>query len=201
MHPFHHGFFHHHHFRRGGPSRLFWFILGAGVATYWHRSYEMHAHGHYWHCLSHANRRRIDDAQVQQHPVTAANTTASVPSGTVAVSTSSMPTAFPSPFDSGMQPIAPQPPRWAWANASQSSDGTFGWNQKEWEEDKERLRDFQRRAQDTMVEMSESTLDSILSTVESMKKKLAEHRTLREQHQRQYEEEFERARKEPRRYV
>jgi len=180
---------------------LLWFIIGAGAATYWHRSHEMHAHGHYWHCVSHANRRRIEDVQAQQQAAATTHSDASVPSSNAPAPSLSTSAALSSQFGNGMQPTPPQPPRWAWANASQSSDGTFGWNQKEWEEDKERLRELQRRAQDTMVEMSESTLDSILSTVESMKGKLAEHRALREQQQKQYEDELERAKKEPRRYV
>ncbi|KAG1808603.1 uncharacterized protein BJ212DRAFT_638891 [Suillus subaureus] len=82
-----------------------------------------------------------------------------------------------------------------------NGDGTAGWNQREWEEDKERLKEIQKRAEDAMLDMSESTLESIVSTVEALKTKLAQHKTQREQERKNYEEELERQKKEPLRYV
>lgn len=54
----HHGFWHHqqqawhnphgnpaqivHHIRRRGPSRLLWFVLGAGATTLWLKSHQRH---------------------------------------------------------------------------------------------------------------------------------------------------------------
>jgi len=80
-------------------------------------------------------------------------------------------------------------------------DGTWGWNQGEWEADRVRLKEIQKRTEDAMLDMSESTLESIVSTVESLKSKLAQHKTQREQQRKVYEEELERQQKEPRRYV
>ncbi|KAG2364114.1 hypothetical protein BDR07DRAFT_827876 [Suillus spraguei] len=50
-------------------------------------------------------------------------------------------------------------------------------------------------------DMSESTLESIVSTVEALKTKLGQHKTQREQERKKYEEELERQKKEPLRYV
>ncbi|KAJ7583290.1 hypothetical protein C8J56DRAFT_1055052 [Mycena floridula] len=50
----------------------------------------------------------------------------------------------------------------------------------QWERDKARLLELVKYAQDTAADLSESTLDSILTTVESLKAKLAEHRAQRE---------------------
>lgn len=56
----------------------------------------------------------------------------------------------------------------------------MGWNQQEWEENKERLRNIQKRVSEAMVDMSESTLESIVSTAEALKARLAENRARRE---------------------
>lgn len=104
------------------------------------------------------------------------------------------------------KPDAPahQENRWGFVVKSQfdgSRDGSLGWNQQEWEADKERLKEIQKRTEDAMLDMSESTLESIVSTVESLKSKLNQHKTQREQQRKSYEEELERQQKESRRYV
>jgi hypothetical protein len=66
----------------------------------------------------------------------------------------------------------PQEHGWNFIHRNQhdrNEDGTVGWNQREWEEDKERLKEIQKRAEDAMLDMSESTLESIVSTVEALK--------------------------------
>jgi hypothetical protein len=36
---------------RYGPSRLLWFVIGAGAATWWHKHHEMNSYwGHWGHC-------------------------------------------------------------------------------------------------------------------------------------------------------
>lgn len=100
--------------------------------------------------------------------------------------------------------LEPQEHRWNFIYKNQpdrNGDGTAGWNQREWEEDKERLKEIQRRTEDAMLDMSESTLESIVSTVEALKTKLAQHKTQREQERMNYEKELERQKKEPPRYV
>ncbi|KAJ3483112.1 hypothetical protein NLI96_g6539 [Meripilus lineatus] len=68
-----------------------------------------------------------------------------------------------------------------------------------WDEDRKRMNDFGRQAQETFTELSEATLDSLLTTIEMLKAKLAEQKAqrekedreleaLRQEQQRQYEE-------------
>jgi len=162
-----------HHFR--GPSRILWFILGAGVATFWHRSRDIREHrAQYFPCVMQSRR---------------------VEGGGVPTSEHSIPPVY-------SKPDAPTPHdnRWGFAVRSHP-DGTWGWNEREWEADRERLKEIQKRTEDTMLDMSESTLESIVSTVESLKSKLSQHKTQREQQRKNYEEELERQQKEPRRYV
>ncbi|KAG2113102.1 uncharacterized protein F5147DRAFT_62170 [Suillus discolor] len=171
MYPYHHRYY----FR--GPSRIVWFILGAGTATFWNCSRHMREHrAQYFPCVMQAPRVEGSGEQ-------------------------STPPVYSKPDAPG--PV-PQEHRWNFIYRSQPNrnvDGTAGWNQREWEEDKERLKEIQKRAEDAMLDMSESTLESIVSTVEALKTKLAQHKTQREQEQKNYEEEFERQKKEPRRFV
>lgn len=164
-------YYHRYHFR--GPSRIVWFILGAGVATFWHRSRQMREYrAQYFPCVMQA--RRIEGNG--EHPT--------------------------SPV---YKPDAPANQEHGWnfmhrTQPDRNGDETVGWNQREWEEDKERLKEIQKRAEDAMLDMSESTLESIVSTVEALKTKLAQHKTQREQERKNYEE-LERQKKEPPRYV
>ncbi|KAG6381614.1 hypothetical protein JVT61DRAFT_212 [Boletus reticuloceps] len=151
MHPYQHVFLHR------GPSRIFWFFIGAGVATWWHHSSIMRDHrAQYFPCVMH---RRVQD----------------------------------SPSDPPPQEAAPWKPSWG-------PDRTpAGWHQqRDWEQDKERLRHIQKRAGETVrnppsippvahiksspqvIDLSESTLDSIVTSAESLKAKLAELRAERE---------------------
>ncbi|KAH7890758.1 hypothetical protein F5I97DRAFT_1923248 [Phlebopus sp. FC_14] len=134
------------------PSRILWFLVGAGVATFWHNSRAMREHrAQYFPCVM--RQRRVDG-----------------------------PSAVDSPRPS--DPAGLQDGRWVWkANRGpeHETDGTLGWNQREWEEDKERLRNLQKRAGEAVADFSESTLDSVVAAAESLKAKLAEHRVLREQ--------------------
>ncbi|KAG1760135.1 hypothetical protein EDD22DRAFT_955235 [Suillus occidentalis] len=167
MHPY-------YHFR--GPSRIVWFILGAGAATFWHCSHQMREHrAQYFPCVMQA--RHIEGSG--EHP---------------------------GPTSPIYKPDAPAPQEHRWnsihrAQPDRNGDGTAGWNQREWEEDKERLKEIQKRAEDAMLDMSESTLGSIVSTVEALKTKLAQHKTQREQERKNFEEELEKQKKNPPRYV
>jgi len=52
-----------------------------------------------------------------------------------------------------------------------------------------------------MTKISEATLDSVMTTMEALKLKLAEHRAQREEAQRQLEEQLEEQKKNPHRFV
>ncbi|KIJ65690.1 hypothetical protein HYDPIDRAFT_187395 [Hydnomerulius pinastri MD-312] len=146
MHPFHHVYLHR------GPSRIFWFILGAGAATWWHYSRSMREHrAQYFPCVMQQRRLEGQNGDTSGY--------------------SPRPSDPPAPQEGG---------RWVWkASWGPDQDGTVGWKQREWDEDKERLKNMQKRAGDAVVDMSESTLDSIVSAAESLKAKLAEHRAQR----------------------
>ncbi|KAJ7486101.1 hypothetical protein B0H11DRAFT_2016945 [Mycena galericulata] len=66
-----------------------------------------------------------------------------------------------------------------------------------WEQERARIREVSRSAGDTVAELSEATLNTVLQATEALKAKMAEHRALREQ-ERQLEEE---RRRNPPRYV
>ncbi|KAI5992583.1 hypothetical protein F5J12DRAFT_435761 [Pisolithus orientalis] len=141
---------HPHVFLHRPASRIFWFLIGAGVATWWHHSRVMRDHhSQYWPCVVQQQRR----GALQDQP-----TGGSEP------------------------PIAYQErdARWGWRHNPSSPGATVGWNQQEWEENKERLRNIQKRVSEAMVDMSESTLESIVSTAEALKARLAENRARRE---------------------
>ncbi|PFH52627.1 hypothetical protein AMATHDRAFT_2023 [Amanita thiersii Skay4041] len=58
----------------------------------------------------------------------------------------------------------------------------------QWAEEREKLIEVTRKAGETMAEMSETTLDVVLNTLENLKSKLAEQRAQREQQRRMFEE-------------
>jgi len=72
---------------------------------------------------------------------------------------------------------------------------------RQWEEEKLKLQAIGQQAEDVMAKLSEATLDSVMSTMEALKLKLAEHRAQREAAQRQLEQELEEQRKNPHRFV
>ncbi|KAJ4473827.1 hypothetical protein J3R30DRAFT_3707792 [Lentinula aciculospora] len=77
-------------------------------------------------------------------------------------------------------------------------ESKFEQQKKEWEQERANLL---AKAHDTMTELSESTLDSLSSTVEALKTKLAEHRFKREEQQKLVEKELEEQKQKPIRYV
>ncbi|KAF8552407.1 hypothetical protein OG21DRAFT_125829 [Imleria badia] len=102
MHPYQHIFLHR------GPSRIFWFFLGAGVATWWHHSSMMRDHrAQYFPCVMH--HRRVQDA----------------------------------PSDA---PSQEAPWKSSWGPVRTAS----GWPQRDWEQDRERLKHLQKRAGETV---------------------------------------------------
>ncbi|KAI6044327.1 hypothetical protein EDC04DRAFT_427700 [Pisolithus marmoratus] len=142
---------HHPHVYLHRPaSRILWFLIGAGVATWWHHSRTMRDHhSQYWPCVMQQHRRGALQDQ---------------PTGT----------------GSEPNPYQERDTRWGWRPSPSPSGVTAGWNQQEWEENKERLRNIQKRVSEAMVDTSESTLESIVSTAEALKARLAERRARRE---------------------
>ncbi|KAJ7132956.1 hypothetical protein C8R46DRAFT_1140123 [Mycena filopes] len=70
--------------------------------------------------------------------------------------------------------------------------------QRDWEQERARVRDFSQNAGDAFVELSEATLTTIMQATEALKIKMAEHRVHREEERRM---EDERRRNGPPRYV
>ncbi|KAL0566315.1 hypothetical protein V5O48_015699 [Marasmius crinis-equi] len=108
--------------------RIFWFILGAGAATWWSKHHQMH----------YTNSRGFYHHHIEAPP--------SQPSGV--------------------------------ANPQREAD-------------RERMRDVTRQAGNTVTDMSEASLDMLLTTVESLKEKLAQHRLERERMQAEQRQSFE----------
>ncbi|KAF9257925.1 hypothetical protein L218DRAFT_1080691 [Marasmius fiardii PR-910] len=99
---------------------FFWFILGAGTATWWSH--------HRQHCDGPYRRRRLPEAG----------------------------------------PTQSQAPVTTYAGTAQ------------WEADRARFMEVSRQVGDTVTDMSEASLDMLLTTVQAMKERLAQHRMERE---------------------
>jgi len=179
-----------HHFRRG-PRRLIWFILGGVAATWWMKHKEMRSHERYMDCVRRqpvlsASPPEMNGDTFQQTQNQSQNTPPPPPSppasrtqwGGNAEAQYQAPTANPMP------PAMP-----------------FGWSNQQWEEEKEKMWAMGRQAGDTASELSEATLEHVLSTVETLKAKLAEHRAERERQCKLFEQKMEEQKKEPRHYV
>ncbi|KAK7051216.1 hypothetical protein VNI00_004716 [Paramarasmius palmivorus] len=129
--------------------RLFWFFIGAGAATWWHKH-------HQYSVFSECHRRRTD-----YHIGTGASNDTSQAAG----------------------------------QASSHQD---------WAEERARIREVSRQVGDTVTEISEATLDTLLASVQAMKDRLAQNRLERERfevEQRRQMEEAQRRSPSPTRYV
>jgi hypothetical protein len=126
-------YYHMHHFNRG-PRRFVWFILGGVAATWWFKHKEMRAYQRYTgYCV--------------QKPV--------------------LPAAVPVPGPEMNETTPNQsqtqnaPPRTYWGGNAQAQYEApraspppaampFGWNNQQWEEEKERMWAMGRQAGDTV---------------------------------------------------
>ncbi|KAF8909402.1 hypothetical protein CPB84DRAFT_1766051 [Gymnopilus junonius] len=155
------------HWHRG-PSRILWFALGAVTAAWWIKRKDSDRHV-FGHC------RRLPP---QYYPPT---------DSTVPPSTS--PVTWPQTFSDIPRAINNIPPAADPSSASRS----------EWlsDEERERLANLSRQATDAMVDLTESTLESVLTTAQSLKAKLAEHRAQRQSQQKAIEQQLEEKRKTP----
>ncbi|PIL24990.1 hypothetical protein GSI_12877 [Ganoderma sinense ZZ0214-1] len=193
--------YHHwHHAHRCGraTSRLFWFFVGAGTATWWHCHKEFHAWQHAHAC----GRDRIP-----QHAYPAPGAAPPPPSPTPATAADAQgPT--PGTVDNR--------DRWGWGHGWGHGWGNWGkengngpngngnWDRWGWgnrgpngnakpegawgpgtPSEKAPEKDIMEQATDTIADLSEATLNNLLVTVESLKAKLAEHRAQRDQQERE----------------
>ncbi|KAH9924748.1 uncharacterized protein B0H18DRAFT_955357 [Fomitopsis serialis] len=173
--------------RHRRAPRLLWFLIGAGTATFWIKSHQAHE----WKAR-HCWRDRIPQ---DAYPVPSG-------SGAQAYATGNTPGAEEQKRECGR--------RWGWSwsskdghRPSQSPSSVQetpaatvpGQAQAQaphvlpapmptdrWDEERHRVQALGKQATDTISELSEATLDSVLATVQSLKVKLAEARTQREQH-------------------
>ena len=154
MHPYY------YHFHRG-PSRILWFILGGVTAAWWMKRKEMN--GHHPRYLGGCVRHPVQPAAINGSEYT------------------SQPNHHQSQTPPRTQwPVNPDPP------ASEPIRMPFGWSEQQWEEEKERMWAMGQQAGATVrfmpsrpsiflltfsqaSELSEATLDQVLSTVESLK--------------------------------
>ncbi|KAF9266997.1 hypothetical protein L218DRAFT_956083 [Marasmius fiardii PR-910] len=192
--PFHwHSWYHHHGGRR--PSRLLWFLIGAGTATFF--IYRKQAHRNddaYWgHCRKvpvqpppqiQANLERGRSMEPFQIPVPQ-HVQPRIP-----VDHSLPPTFTQAQMQTSSTPGHPHPFQWGFQSFEQQ--------RAQWEQDRERL---MSKAQETMSDMSEATLESLSGTIETLRTKLAEHRAQREKQQKLLEQELEEKKKNPPRWV
>jgi len=164
-----------------GPRRLLWFVIGAGTATWWIKHREMNNNGGMtW---GHCRRPNIQN--------TPAPTTASADGSNVNPQDSSF--SFRD-VPRAINNISPPSRDWGW-----------GWGEKKLaekhQEEQDQLADLRRQATETMTDITEATLESILSTAEVLKAKLAESRELRKKKEEQLQREIEERSKTPPRLI
>lgn len=128
--------------------RLFWFIVGAGTATWWMKHHEVPQPQYQVTYPDSQKRDKSRECAANQPSVTLTECQ-----------------------------------RWGWGHR-------WGHNktQAEWDEDRAKMVALSRQATDTMGEVSEAALDTLLTTVTALKSKLAEVRAQREQEQKRMEE-------------
>ncbi|KAJ6518681.1 hypothetical protein C8R45DRAFT_1065623 [Mycena sanguinolenta] len=157
-----------------GPRRTVWFILGATAATFYHHHREAHRHTHeryFGHCFRPPVQYRPND-----------------PSNAVPEPPQWRPRDIPNTINN----IPPTSLPWGYPESHKD---------RQWEEEKQKMHAIGRQAEEVMTKLSEDALDSIMSSVEALKAKLAEHRALREAAQRQLEKELEEQKNRPHRFV
>ncbi|KAJ6591696.1 hypothetical protein DFH09DRAFT_1273564 [Mycena vulgaris] len=164
------------HSWHGGPRRAIWFILGAASASMWMCRKECHSQTHeryFGHCF----RPPIHPIQPRTPPA------------------EPQPDAGqwrPRDIPAAVNNIPPSQLPWGYPESHRD---------RQWEEEKLKLQAIGQQAEDVMAKLSEATLDSVMSTMEALKLKLAEHRAQREAAQRELEKQLEAQRNNPHRFV
>ncbi|KAH9945701.1 hypothetical protein B0H21DRAFT_743615 [Amylocystis lapponica] len=134
------------------PYRLFWFVVGAASATVYFRSHDL--------CHSRADPRLRWRDQAPQP-------------------------AVPAPDPQNPSAPAPAPPNPSDARRSWQSSWHWHWPREDtapaqWQEERQRMHALGAHATDTLADVSEATLESLLAAVQGLKAKLAETRALRD---------------------
>ncbi|KAF9501399.1 hypothetical protein BDN71DRAFT_1501119 [Pleurotus eryngii] len=174
-----------------GPSRFVWFSFGAIAATIWAKRMECYPQGRsYGHCY-----------RVPPHylPPPTPPPTPRTPETTEEPSLWSADASNVSSVIKGLpQAINNIPP----ADDSRLPR-SFGERvqQEKWEEEKERMLELGRQVGDSMAEISEATLDSVMSAIEALKNKVTMHRIQREEQRKKLEKEVEQEKSKPFRWV
>ncbi|KAF5362440.1 hypothetical protein D9756_002417 [Leucocoprinus leucothites] len=167
---------HYPHYWRRGPSRLLWFIVGAGAATWWHKHHEMHKHEWTW---GHCRRAAIQNPPPNTPPSTDgsdANTSDS------SFSLKNLPRSI-----NNIPPAG-----WSWAERQEA---------EKYKEQQDHLADLRKQATDAMSDMTEATLESILSGAEALRAKLIASRELRKKQEEQLKREIAEQEKNPPRLI
>jgi len=160
-----------------GPRRAVWFIIGAASASFWYHHKEAHRHTHeryFGHCF----RPPVHYRPNEQSNTTPAN--------------HEPPQWRPRDIPSTINNLPPASLPWGYPESHKD---------RQWEEEKQKMQAIGRQAEEVMAKLSEEALDSIMSSMEALRVKLAEHRALREAAQRQLEKELEEQRNRPHRFV
>ncbi|KAJ7504504.1 hypothetical protein B0H11DRAFT_1982707 [Mycena galericulata] len=166
-------FYPHHGFHSWrGPRRAIWFILGAASATLWMNHHEAHRQTHERY-FGHCFRPPVHPIQFRTDEEPA----------------QWRPRDLPNTINN-----IPQAPPLPWGYPESHRD-------RQWEEEKIKLQAIGKQAEEVMAKLSEATVDSVLTALEALKVKLAEHRAQREEAQRQLEKQLDDQRNTPHRFV
>jgi len=186
-----------YHWHHRGPSRFVWFMIGAFSATWFLK------HKHQYHIRPRCSRPDLPADSYSQQPQ---YYPPSIPIPA--------PPPAPAPAISHALPVnaslsqaheqsarVPESDRekvhqareWGWGWGSHGSTPSpptppvdHGWDeesQKRWAEERQQ----KRQVTDTFADFSEATLDTVMSAVESLKSKLAEHRANRDRQIREWQ--------------
>ncbi|KAF8817563.1 hypothetical protein BYT27DRAFT_7216642 [Phlegmacium glaucopus] len=145
-----------------GPSRIVWFLIGAVTASWWLKRKDADSRI-FGHCMR---------LQYQTPP----------PIGN--------PSFAPDGAPSNIGPFTPSVPDFRSVTFrdiprafNHIPPAHWGEQQQSWQQEKEHLANISRKVTDAMADLTEATLESVLSAAEALKAKLAEHRANREHQQ------------------
>ncbi|KAF5346568.1 hypothetical protein D9758_013453 [Tetrapyrgos nigripes] len=180
--------------------RLFWFVVGAGAATWWHKHHDESHHiqqgsgPSHGGCSSQSNKSWGQGAPNNGGVGLSANPMASSNSNSQAQPTNgSWNTSLSSriPSWSGGFGVDMSPPQ---ATPEQATSSVVF-------EERKKIMDLGQHIGNTVSELSEATLDTLMSSAAALKAKLTEQRLQRERLEQERKQEEEYRRMNPPRYV
>ncbi|CAA7267417.1 unnamed protein product [Cyclocybe aegerita] len=169
-----------------GPSRLLWFVIGAMTATWWIKRKQCESRV-FGHCL----RPAIQPTDSKhrdgwtQNAVDVSRAINNIPIAPTPMGDFNG-TGTGTPASAGTPQVS-----WDRDHARHS----WQWDQWQGQAEREQFSRMSRQAADAMVDLTETTLESVLTTAEALKAKLAEHRARREQEQKIIEQQLEEERR------